>query len=103
MSRKSELGNIAAFLGNAAAHAALLPEDSFAQKEVSMYSSDASGIFLSKHWNEKELSYLRNKAFARAKSEIKRRIVRYGFEEKHLEKFVKVAEEYIVAFITQAK
>ncbi|MFH1221629.1 MAG: hypothetical protein V1492_00925 [Candidatus Micrarchaeota archaeon] len=103
MSRKNELETIASLLGNAAAHAALLPEDDYARKEVSLYSTDAADIFLAKQWNEKELSYLKTKALARARTEIRLRSEKYGFGKENLEKFIKNAEEFIDAFVAQAK
>ncbi len=94
---------IASLLGNAAAHAALLPENAFAQKEAALYSSDAADAFLSKRWNKGELDHLKRKALARAKSEIRSRIEAYGFDEKHFEKFAGTAEEFIDSFIAQAQ
>lgn len=103
MSRKKELDTIASFIGNAAAHAALLPEDKFAQKEVGTYSSEAMDIFIAKHWNDEELKYLKSKALAKAKSEIRSRIPKYGFSEKDFGKFVDIARSFIDRFISQAK
>ncbi len=103
MSRKKELDNIASFIGNAAAHAALLPEDKFAQKEVGTYSSEAMDIFIAKNWNDEELKYLKSKALAKARAEIHSRIPKYGLMEKDFERFSKTAEEFIERFIRQAK
>ncbi len=99
MSRKAFLDEIANFLGNAAAHAALLPDSPSAQKEVRLYSSEAEETFLSKNWNKEEIEYLKNKAIQRARNEIKNRIERYGFDIKDYEKFSKIAEDYINIFI----
>src|SRR3989338_11130071 len=97
--RPLALDEIANFLGNAAAHAALLPDSLSAQKEVMLYSSEAEETFLSKNWNKEEIEYLRNKALLRTRNEIKNRIKRYGFDEKDYEKFANIAEQYINQFI----
>ena len=103
MSRKDDLDRIVSFLGNAAAHAALLPDDSFARKEVVLYSSDAQDLFMAKHWNADELAYLKEKALARAKGEIRSRMRKYGFAEKDFDRFFLVAVEFVDSFVHQAK
>lgn len=103
MGRKNELDEIASYLGNAAAHAAMLPHDKFAQREVSLYSSDASDLFMAKHWNNEELEYLRAKARTRATTEIRLRIPKYNADEKNLERFLEAANEFIDKFIAQGK
>jgi hypothetical protein len=103
LGRRGELDRIASFLGNAAAHAALLPDDPFARKEVTLYSSDAGDLFMAKQWNESELSYLKDKALKRAKNEILARIRRYGFDEKKAGQAIAVAESFIDDFLAGHK
>jgi transposase len=58
---------------------------------------------MAKHWNMNELEYIRSKALARARSEIRIRMPKYGYKEKDFEKLVKNAEEFIEEFLSQAK
>lgn len=92
---------MASFIGNSAAHIALLPDSKYAQKEATTYTSDASEIASERTWNRKEIEELRKKALTRAKSEIKKRIGRYGFERKNIDDYVTKALEYIDRFLEE--
>ncbi len=99
MSRKKDLETIASFVGNAAAHVALLPGQSFALKEAATYTDDAYEIASSRKWNNREIEFFREKALQRVASELRSRIKDYGFDEKNYGKFLGISTEYVDDFI----
>ena len=101
MSRKRDMEAMASLVGNSAAHVALLPGSSYAQKEASTYTDDAAEIAAGRTWNEKEIREVKKKALARAGSEIRRRIKAYGLAEKDFERYAQIAEGYIEAFVRE--
>lgn len=72
-SRKADIGEMASLVGNAAAHEVLFPGQKYASKEVSLYTGQAVKIALERSWNDMELAEFRQKAIARATSEIRSR------------------------------
>lgn len=92
---------MASLVGNSAAHIALLPESDYARKEATTYTTDAAEIAAGRTWNTDEIAELRTRALSRAKSEIKKRIPRYGFPKENFDRFVGYAQEYIDRFIIE--
>ncbi|MFQ5406095.1 MAG: hypothetical protein ACE5DI_02985 [Candidatus Micrarchaeia archaeon] len=99
MSRKKDLETMASFVGNSAAHVALLPGKSFALKEAATYTTDASELALSRAWNKDEVEFFKKKARQRTKVELHKRIKAYGFNPKDFDAFFKKAEDYMTEFI----
>jgi hypothetical protein len=99
ISRKKDIREMSNFVGNAAAHIALLPDERFAQKEATAYSDDAALTARERTWTESEIEEFTALARKRAESEIKARIKKYNFSEKQLPSFVAKAGEYISSFI----
>jgi len=52
-----------------------------------------------RRWNEQEVRYFREKARAWAKSEIERRMKRYGLDPKNFEGYMERATGYIEEFV----
>lgn len=95
MSRKDDLEEMASLVGNSAAHVALLEEE----KESRIYTEQAAEIASKRGWNERERGYFREKALARAKNEIGKRIKRYGLDPKNFENYMEKAAQYIEEFV----
>lgn len=101
VSRKKDIETIASLVGNSAAHIALLPESEFALKEATTYTEDAAEIASSRSWNAKEIQETRSKALKRAKSELRKRIPKYGLNERDSARYEEKALGYINKFIKE--
>jgi hypothetical protein len=95
MTRKGDLNAMASLVGNAAAHVALFKEE----KESPIYTEQAAEIASRRSWNKREIEYFREKATTRAKSEIEKRIERYGLNPKNFEIYMERATKYIEEFV----
>lgn len=95
MSRKSDLDRMASLVGNAAAHVALFKEE----KESPLYAGQAAEVASKRSWNEREIEYFCSRADARAKSEIRKRIERYGLDSKDFDTYMERATQYVREFV----
>lgn len=71
--RKLDVSKMASLVGNSAAHEALFPGQEYAAKEIGVYINEATLIVSGRNWNADEIVEFRQKAIARATSEIRKR------------------------------